>query len=104
MAKTIDLTKETKDLKEIIEEIQQSGEECVLKEGDKPIAAVLPFVQYQDWKLKKEQARGNLSELLEGVWKRNKDADPKEVEELVNEAVQTVRKEERERLKASKKL
>ena len=103
MAKTIDLTKETKDLKVILEEVRQSGEECVLKEGDKPIAAVLPFAQYQDWKLKKEQARKNLSELLERVWERNKDVDPKEVEELVNEAVKAVRKEEREQFKVSKK-
>ena len=103
MTKTIDLTKETKDLKVILEEVRQSGEECILKEGDKPVAALLPFVQYRDWKLKKEQARKNLSELLDRIWERNKDVDPKEVEELVNEAVQAIRKEDRERLKTSKK-
>jgi len=40
----------------------------------------------------KEKARERFFKLLDKTWEKNKDTNPKEVERIVNEAVEEVRK------------
>jgi len=42
----------------------------------------------------KEKARERFFKLIDKTWDKNKDTDPKEVERIVNEAIEEVRREE----------
>ncbi len=45
--------------------------------------------------VKKDKAKERIFEVLEEVWERNQDVDPKEVKRLVSQAVKTVRAKKR---------
>jgi AbrB family looped-hinge helix DNA binding protein len=46
--------------------------------------------------VKKDKAKEKIFEILDEVWERNKDVDPKEVKKLVNQAVKEVRAKKRQ--------
>ena len=71
-----------------------------LKQGDLLNAGleedkiVLRPVTTVERKRKKEKTRERLFKLIEKTWDKNKETDPKEVERIVNEAIEEVRREE----------
>jgi len=70
-----------------------------LKQGDLLDAGleedkiVLKPVTTVERKRIKEKARERFFKLVDKTWKKNKDTEPKEVEKIVNEAVEEVREE-----------
>ena len=71
-----------------------------LKQGDLLNAGleedkiILKPVTTVERKRVKEKTRERFFELIDKTWDKNKDTDPKEVERIVNEAIEEVRKEE----------
>ncbi len=71
-----------------------------LKQGDLLYAGlekdkiVLKPVTTIERKSVKEKTRERFFRLIEKTWDKNKDTDPREVERLVNEAIEEVRREE----------
>ena len=53
----------------------------------------MPYIDYENWLRTKEEAKKRFFKTIEKIWERNKDVDPKEVEEVVNEAVRAVQGE-----------
>ena len=71
-----------------------------LKQGDLLNAGleedkiILKPVTTVERKRVKEKTRERFFELIDKTWDKNKDTDPKEVERIVNQAIEEVRKEE----------
>lgn len=71
-----------------------------LKQGDLLNAGleedkiILKPVTTVERKRVKEKTRERFFELIDKTWDKNKDTDPKEVERIVNEAIEEVRREE----------
>lgn len=71
-----------------------------LKQGDLLNAGleedkiILKPVTTVERKRVKEKTRERFFKLIDKTWDKNKDTDPKEVERIVNEAIEEVRKEE----------
>jgi len=71
-----------------------------LKQGDLLNAGleedkiILKPVTTVERKRVKEKTRERFFKLIDKTWDKNKDTDPKEVERIVNEAIEEVRREE----------
>ncbi len=66
----------------------------LLNTGIEEDKIVLKPVTTIERKRVKEKTRERFFKLIDKTWEKNKDTDPKEVERIVNEAIEEVRKEE----------
>ncbi len=78
-------------LGEVLDRAYYRHEEFVVERKGRPLAAIVPIEQYENWRTRKEHFRAS----LERVHERFADLSSEEVEQLVDEAVTAVRREKR---------
>jgi len=87
--KKINALKARKNLGQLLEEVFYNGDQFVIERAGKPMAAIVPLRQLEEWQKHRERFFGMIDE----VWERNKKVDPDVIEQEVKEAVKAVRKE-----------
>jgi prevent-host-death family protein len=91
MTKTVSTADMCEKLDEILEQVRERGDRYVIERDGKPVAAVVPFEQFE----RVEKARERFSALVEKIHERNKDVDPEVVEREVEAAIRETRKRRR---------
>lgn len=89
---TLDIDSVRDRLDEILDEASQGSVFVIQREG-KPLAAIIPYEQYEQL----EKERQDAFRVFHETWEANKDADPDEVARIVEEEVEAYRGEKRER-------
>jgi prevent-host-death family protein len=87
MVKKVSTLDARKRLGQLLEGVQQKGDQYVIERGGEPMAAVVPVWQLEDW----QKRRGRFFGMVDDVWKRNKGVMSETIEQEVKTAVQNVR-------------
>ncbi len=87
MTKKVNALKARKNLGQLLEEVYYKGDQYVIERAGRPMAAVVPIWQLEEWQKRREQFFGMVAEL----WQKNKKVKPEVIEREVQEAVRTVR-------------
>jgi prevent-host-death family protein len=90
MEKTMQANQVRRNFGEVLDGILANNNKVVVERFGRPIAVIVPVSVYDQWKRSREEAFKRLREMAERV-----NMDPKEAEELVEEAIQAVRAENR---------
>jgi prevent-host-death family protein len=88
MLKKISAMKVRQSLGQVMNEVSLRGDDYIVERAGKPLVAIIPMEKYQ--RLQKD--REGALQALNGIWQKMENADSKEVESLVNEAVRKTRK------------
>ena len=88
MVKKINALKARQQLGELLEGVYYRGDQYIIERAGKPMAAVVPLWQLEEW----QQRRAQFFAKVEALWEKNKDVAPEVIEQEVEEAVRTVRK------------
>jgi len=75
-------------LGQILEEVYYRGDEYIIERAGKPMAAVVPVEQYEQWRKEREE----LFALVDRVRERNREVAPEEIERDIAAAVSAARK------------
>ena len=94
MKRRISAVEARKRLGEILESVYYRGDEVVIERAGKPMAVVIPAERYEAM----ERSRDRLFELIEKNWEHNKDVPFEEIEREIEESIQELRKERREKV------
>ena len=98
MAKKVLDTNSVRDrLGEILDEAHYHGSEFVIQRRGKPLAVIIPYSAYEQL----ERRRADAFRVFHEMWEANKDVDPEEVAEIVDQEVHAMRRERREQQKKS---
>lgn len=89
MAKTVSAIEARKGLGKLLEEVYYRGDQFVIERAGRPMAAVVPLWQLEEWQKRQERFFGAVDEVRE----RNTDADPETVAQDVTKAVTATRKQ-----------
>jgi prevent-host-death family protein len=87
MIKKVSALKTRKNLGQLLEEVYYRGDQYIIERAGRPMAAVVPVWQLQQWQKRRERFFGMVDELR----KKNKRVKPDVIEREVAEAVQAVR-------------
>ena len=79
MRKTVSAVRARGKLGQMLEEVYYRGDQYVIERAGKPMAAVVPVEQYEQWR----RERDAFFELVEKLRSRNADVEAGEVEEDV---------------------
>ena len=79
MRKTVSAVRARGKLGQMLEEVYYRGDQYVIERAGKPMAAVVPVEQYEQWR----RERDAFFELVEELRSRNADVEAGEVEEDV---------------------
>ena len=79
MRKTVSAVRARSKLGQMLEEVYYRGDQYVIERAGKPMAAVVPVEQYEQWR----RERDAFFELVEELRSRNADVEAGEVEEDV---------------------
>lgn len=79
MRKTVSAVRARGELGQMLEEVYYRGDQYVIERAGKPMAAVVPVEQYEQWR----RERDAFFELVEELRSRNADVEAGEVEEDV---------------------
>jgi prevent-host-death family protein len=88
MPKTVSALKARQNLGQLLEEVFYQGDQFIVERAGRPMAAVVPLWQLEEWQKRRDHFFSSVDEL----WQKNKSVDPEVVEQEVAEAVQAVRK------------
>ena len=88
MVKKINALKARQQLGELLEGVCYKGDQYIIERAGKPMAAVVPIWQLEEW----QQRRAQFFTKVEALWDKTKDVAPEVIEQEVDEAVRTVRK------------
>ena len=88
MVKKINALKARQQLGELLEGVYYKGDQYIIERAGKPMAAVVPLWQLEEW----QQRRAEFFAKVEALWEKNKDAAPEVIEQEIEEAVRMVRK------------
>ena len=86
--KKINALKARQQLGELLEGVYYKGDQYIIERAGKPMAAVVPLWQLEEW----QQRRAEFFAKVEALWEKNKDVAPEVIEQEIEEAVRTVRK------------
>ena len=86
--KKINALKARQQLGELLEGVYYKGDQYIIERAGKPMAAVVPLWQLEEW----QQRRAEFFTKVEALWDKTKDVAPEVIEQEVDEAVRTVRK------------
>ena len=89
MVKRVNALKARQNLGELLETVHYNGDQYIIERAGKPMAAVVPVWQLEEW----QQHRKRFFSTIDEVWKKNKDAVTESVEHEVQNAVNAVRKQ-----------
>ncbi len=90
MEKTISAMEARKNFGRILEETHYQGNVFVIKRAAKPMAALVPLEQYQQWQLHREE----FFAMIDQAQERTSQFPSTELEETIAEAVQAVKSAE----------
>jgi prevent-host-death family protein len=88
MAKTINAVRARGNLGRILEEVYYRGDEYIIERAGKPMAAVVPIEQYEQWHKEREEFFAFIDEVRE----RNRGVDQEALARDVADAVRSARK------------
>jgi prevent-host-death family protein len=86
--KKVNALKARQNLGQLLEEVYYKGDQYVIERAGRPMAAVVPVWQLEEWQKRRERLFG----MIEGVWNRNKKVKPEVIEREVAAAVRTARR------------
>jgi len=89
--KVLDTSAVRDHLGEILDEAHYQGNEFVIQRRGKPLAVIIPYSRYEQMEKRREAA----FRVFHEIWEANKDADPNEVAEVVEQEVEKMRAERR---------
>jgi len=87
VTKTVNALKARKNLGQLLEEVYYRGDEYIIERAGRPMAAVVPVWQLEEWRKRRER----FFEMVEELWKTNQTVKPEVIEREVQEAVRAVR-------------
>jgi len=87
MIRKMNALKARKNLGQLLEEVYYRGDQYVIERAGRPMAAVVPVWQLQEW----EKRRERFFAMVDGLWQKNKGVKPEVIEREVREAVRAVR-------------
>lgn len=87
MTKKVNALKARKNLGRLLEEVYYKGDQYVIERAGRPMAAVVPVWQLEEWQKRRKRFFG----MVEELWKQNKKVKPEVIEREVQEAVRAVR-------------
>ena len=88
MRKTVNAVRARGNLGQILEEVYYRGDQYVIERSGKPMAAVVPLEQFEQWRKEREAFFGVVDEIRQ----RNREASPERIERDVAAAGRTARK------------
>lgn len=97
MEKMINALKARQNLGTLLNEVLLKNDQFIIERNGKPMAAVIPVWQFEQWKEKREA----FFKMIESVHKRNEKLSQKALERDIKEAIAFAKKEE---LKEEKKI
>ena len=87
MTKRVNALKARKNLGQLLEEVYYKGDQYVIERAGRPMAAVVPVWQLEEWQKRRARFFGMVGEL----WRKNKRVKPEAIERQVEEAIRAVR-------------
>ena len=87
MTKTVNALKARKNLGQLLEEVYYKGDQYVIERAGRPMAAVVPVWQLEEWQKRRDRFFGMVGELR----RKSKAVRPEVIEREVEEAVRAVR-------------
>lgn len=88
MLKTINALKARRNLGQLLEEVFYNKDQVVIERAGKAMAVVISPSEYETFKRQREQDMG----IFDEIRKKNKEASVKELEDDIQEAVESIRK------------
>lgn len=82
MRKTLTAVRARGKFGEMLEEVYYRGDHYIIERAGKPMAAVVPVEQYEQWRREREA----FFDLVNGTRSRNADASPEQIERDVAKA------------------
>jgi len=87
MIKKVNAIKARQNLGQLLEEVYYNGDQIVIERAGRPMAAVVPVWQLEQWR----QRRDRLFGMVDEVWERNKKENPEVLEREIASGVKSVR-------------
>jgi prevent-host-death family protein len=87
VTKRVNALKARRNLGQLLEEVYYKGDQYVIERAGRPMAAVVPVWQLEEWQKRRQRFFGMVGEL----WQRNKKVTPDVIEREVEDAGRTVR-------------
>jgi prevent-host-death family protein len=87
MVKRVNALKTRKNLGQLLEEVYYRGDQYIIERAGRPMAAIVPVWQLEEWQKRRERFFGMVDEL----WKKNQRTKLAAIESEVEEAVKAVR-------------
>jgi prevent-host-death family protein len=87
MLKKVNALKARQKFGQILEEVYYNGDQFVIERAGKPMAAVVPLWQLEEWQKRREQ----FFAAAEEVQRRNHKVKPETIEKEVSDAIRAVR-------------
>jgi prevent-host-death family protein len=87
MVKKVNALKARQNLGQLLEEVYYQGDQYVIERAGKPMAAVVPLWQLEEWQKRREE----FFAAVEEVQQQNHKVKPEVIEAEVQEAIRAVR-------------
>ena len=88
MLKKISAMKARQNLGQIMNEVAIRGDDYIIERAGKPLVAIIDMDKYQRLQEEREEAL----QAVRSIWSKMEGADPDEVEEIIEEAIQATRR------------
>lgn len=88
MQKKISAMKARQNLGQIMNEVAIRGDDYIVERAGKPLVAIIDMDKYQRLLEEREEAL----QAIRSIWNKMEGADPEEVEQIIQEAIQATRK------------
>src|SRR5438876_12457027 len=88
VVKKVNALKARQNLGQLLEEVYYKGDQNVTERAGRPMVAVVPVWQLEEW----QKGRARLFGMIKEVWNRNKKVKPEVIEREVAAAVRAVRR------------
>jgi prevent-host-death family protein len=85
--KKVNALKARQNLGQLLEEVYYKGDQYVIERAGKPMAAVVPVWQLEEWQKRRERFFGAVEELQQ----QNQEVEPEVIEQEVRKAIRAVR-------------
>ena len=87
VTKKVNALKARQNLGQLLEEVYYKGDQYVIERAGRPMAAIVPIWQLEEWRKRRERFFG----MVEALWRKNKRAKPEVIEREVERAIRAVR-------------
>jgi prevent-host-death family protein len=88
MLKKISAMKARQNLGQIMNEVAIRGDDYIIERAGKPLVAIIDMDKYQRLQKEREEAL----QAVKSIWHKMAGANPEEVEEIIQEAIEATRK------------